>query len=207
MRFGMLLLEIIILVILSVTVKLGLFNEINLHVHEALHANSYAIQLFSETASIYTFVAMILIAVFVDFARMRRISMFTQGFVIAIVVNTFLVYALKISLQIYRPDAMHINTFIEILNVEAFGYPSGHTARAFTLATYLSTKLRIKNVTILAFLWALGIALSRIILGVHWLSDVLGGVLVGILSAHITDSMLKHVTTVMQRMLLREPHR
>jgi membrane-associated phospholipid phosphatase len=50
-----------------------------------------------------------------------------------------------------------------------------------------------KRITVAVFLWALGVALSRLLLGVHWLSDVLGGALVGTLSAHVANLVMKHI--------------
>ncbi|MDR0812754.1 MAG: phosphatase PAP2 family protein [Oscillospiraceae bacterium] len=62
-----------------------------------------------------------------------------------------------------------------------FSFPSGHTLHSFAGATvlfYLNRKLGIA-----AFILAALIAFSRLYLFVHWPSDILGGIIVGVLSA------------------------
>jgi undecaprenyl-diphosphatase len=186
------LLEVTALVIFSVVVKLGLLNDVNIYVYRALHIDSYVIHLFSETASIPAFIAIIGAIILMDLTKLRKVSIFSKGLIIAIAINVLFVHVLKICLQIYRPGALYVKQAVEILSAEVYGYPSGHAARAFALATYFFTRLKTRNVVTLVFLWALGISVSRLLLGVHWLSDVLGGILVGTLSAHIANLALMH---------------
>lgn len=63
---------------------------------------------------------------------------------------------------------------------DRFSFPSGHTAGAFVLAIIISTFFPV--MTIPLFLWAGAVGISRIYIGVHYPSDVLAGVLLGILS-------------------------
>ncbi len=58
-------------------------------------------------------------------------------------------------------------------------YPSGHTARAFAAATVLFISLGGKGRWLFPIL-ALGAGLSRLLLGVHFVPDVIGGALLGI---------------------------
>lgn len=63
---------------------------------------------------------------------------------------------------------------------EQYSYPSGHTARAvfLGLALWFITKKR-RLVGIAIVMYVLVVAIGRIYLGHHWLSDVIGGVLLG----------------------------
>jgi undecaprenyl-diphosphatase len=60
----------------------------------------------------------------------------------------------------------------------SFSFPSNHASNIFTLATLSS--LCYRNTTLLAMTVALIIGFSRIYLGFHYPSDVLGGALCGI---------------------------
>lgn len=56
--------------------------------------------------------------------------------------------------------------------------PSGHAVGAFALATAVALVFK-KSWTLLCFCIAAGVATSRLYVGVHWLSDVVVGALVG----------------------------
>lgn len=67
------------------------------------------------------------------------------------------------------------------LGVEhSFGFPSGHSQGAFLVWPFLAMQTRDKKKWLpLALILASCIALSRMVLGVHWPLDVLGGALMG----------------------------
>ncbi len=59
-------------------------------------------------------------------------------------------------------------------------FPSGHTANAATLATLAVVLFPRLWVLIVAVAWTLAMALSRTLVSVPWLSDTVGGMLVGV---------------------------
>jgi membrane-associated phospholipid phosphatase len=67
-------------------------------------------------------------------------------------------------------------------------FPSGHTSQAFAIATTLTLQYHKWYVTVPAYLWAGCVGYSRMYLGKHYPSDVLGGAIVG-----VGSSFLSHV--------------
>jgi len=63
-------------------------------------------------------------------------------------------------------------------------FPSGHAARAFLIAT-IATGLGPIWLAIALWIWAPLVALARVAMGVHYLSDVVAGTLFGIVVALI----------------------
>lgn len=68
----------------------------------------------------------------------------------------------------------------------SLSFPSGHTSLAFATATSLSLKYPKWYVIAPTYFWACSVGYSRMNLGMHYPSDVLGGALVGAGSAYVT---------------------
>lgn len=69
----------------------------------------------------------------------------------------------------------------EILVISDYGsFPSGHVAGAATLATVLIVIFPRLWVIVLGVVWVILMAFSRTYVHAHWLSDTLGGALVGV---------------------------
>lgn len=68
-------------------------------------------------------------------------------------------------------------------------FPSGHTSNAFSFATTLSYYHR--KVAPFLFVWAILIAFSRVFLGFHYFTDVLGGAAVGIVISLVITRIAK----------------
>lgn len=70
-------------------------------------------------------------------------------------------------------------------------FPSGHTSTAFATATTLSIEFKKWYVIIPAYVWAAGVGYSRLYLGEHYTSDVVGGAVVGAGSAALSHWLTK----------------
>jgi len=84
---------------------------------------------------------------------------------------------LKLIYERSRPDVLR-----PLVEVNSYSFPSGHTITAVALYGFLAYVLWQNSQRMLALftiLWACWIAFSRIYLGVHYPSDVLGAVAVG----------------------------
>ena len=61
-----------------------------------------------------------------------------------------------------------------------YGFPSCHAANSFTLAAFVAVFLANKKLNAVIFLWAITNSYSRIYLGVHFITDIVPGVLSGV---------------------------
>jgi len=86
--------------------------------------------------------------------------------------------AVKMALAQPRPFD-YDPSVIALAHAEGYGFPSGHTQNTVAVFGYLAYRLRCRFVTVLALILCLLVPLSRIYLGVHFPTDVLGGYLLG----------------------------
>lgn len=73
---------------------------------------------------------------------------------------------------------------------KGFSFPSGHTTLAFAVA-FIISRILPKRYSIPAFLMAALVAFSRLYLGVHYPTDILGGICIGYVAGLITDFLYK----------------
>jgi len=76
-----------------------------------------------------------------------------------------------------RPCYIEPHCWAKLLPPDQFSFPSGHTMTAFAVCVSLSLSFPALSVGL--FFCALSVAISRILLGMHFLSDVLVGALIG----------------------------
>ena len=97
---------------------------------------------------------------------------------ISLTVEAVLVLAIKFIVRRSRPPgdwgAIYRNT-------DPHSFPSGHAARAWLLAV-ISAALGPAWFGLLLIFWAPLVCFSRVVLGVHYLSDVLAGMIIGLTS-------------------------
>lgn len=117
----------------------------------------------------------------------------TTGILLFVVlVTAFLGSEVILKNVICRSRPFCVNTDIGLIIPSPTGYsfPSSHSAVSFAAATVIFYYH--KKIGILAFILAALIAFSRLYLYVHYVTDVLGGICIGLFCAFITIFVYKH---------------
>lgn len=105
-----------------------------------------------------------------------------------------LTFATKAIVNKPRPNE-YDPTLIALRNAKNGSFPSGHTAEAFSTATSLTLMTRKWYVAVPAYTWATLVGQSRLYLGVHYPSDVIGGAVLGCGSAWLSYKLNKWMHT------------
>lgn len=148
-------------------------------VDHASHVSTDGLQVVTNLAGTWTVVALIAVVALVEYLRVP--NRWVPVFLVAVVVgDVVIVNAIKYTLDRVRP------TFNPIAETLGPSFPSGHSATA--AAVYAAIALvvaRRRSPRVRALLAgaaaavAVAVAASRVLLGVHWLSDVVAGVAFG----------------------------
>ena len=100
------------------------------------------------------------------------------GIIIQILKNIFdLARPLKEFSEIINNNSLKVNVLLAPL--KDYGFPSGHTYTAFTAATFLNDIFKNKKIGFFLFLIAGFVGISRIYVGAHFFTDVIGGGIIG----------------------------
>ncbi|MGR5119534.1 phosphatase PAP2 family protein [Vibrio astriarenae] len=102
---------------------------------------------------------------------------------LAFLIELPIYWTLKNSFKRRRPQEFSEQLVSFITPSDRYSLPSGHTAAGFLMATVISHYY--PPLAPVAFVWAGLIGLSRILLGVHFVTDVVIGVLLGVGCAEI----------------------
>jgi membrane-associated phospholipid phosphatase len=100
-----------------------------------------------------------------------------QSLALAVLITAGLVLAIKFSVRRRRPEGSWGGIY---RSTDPHSFPSGHATRASMLAI-LSTALVPPWLALLLVIWAPLVSLARVAMGVHYLSDVLAGIALGVL--------------------------
>lgn len=109
----------------------------------------------------------------------------------------FFTFIIKNIVMRIRPDSA-------LISITGYSFPSGHAVAVtilFTLVTYFFL-VRIKNIVwreiaiVACILLVVLVSFSRIYLGVHWLSDVLAGIGLGLFWSTLMILLLKYISLI-----------
>jgi undecaprenyl-diphosphatase len=98
----------------------------------------------------------------------------------------------------HYPEIMeHVRTLFGYTGGQ-YGFISGHATNSFGFAMFTALLFRNRLFTITIFIWAFIVAYSRIYLGVHFISDIVGGVIAGITMGFLVYKGYIYITSKIQ---------
>ena len=100
-----------------------------------------------------------------------------NAIVFAFLLERPIYFVLKNSFKRNRPEAALTNFQSTIKPSDQFSFPSGHSSAAFMMATLLGYFF--PSFIAPLYLWAASVACSRVVLGVHFPTDILVGSVLG----------------------------
>ena len=120
-------------------------------------------------------------------STLKKQALFTLE---SVAISQAITFATKSIVNKPRPHE-YDPTLIALKNAKNGSFPSGHTAEAFATATSLTLMTHKWYVAVPAYTWATLVGQSRLYLGVHYPSDVIGGAITGIGSAWLSYKLNK----------------
>ncbi len=88
-----------------------------------------------------------------------------------------------------RPCAIAPHAWATLLPPDRFSFPSGHTMTAFAVSTPLLAYY--PEMAVGLIFCVLSIAVSRVVLGMHFLSDVVAGAALGVLLGYFSSTTIQ----------------
>lgn len=129
---------------------------------------------------------LLVVSVFIIFWRKWKIIL--QAFSAAVLARFGVVELIRWFWEKPRPFVENnVNLLLE--RTDAASFPSGHAAFFFGLSTVVY--FYNKKAGILFFIASFLISIARVFVGIHWPSDILAGVLVGIFSGWLITKIFK----------------
>ncbi|MCE5226936.1 MAG: phosphatase PAP2 family protein [Porphyromonadaceae bacterium] len=93
----------------------------------------------------------------------------------------------------HHPDFMDQVKIVFDYRGGKYGFISSHAANAFGFATFMSLLFRYKFFTCSIFTWSILTAYTRIYLGVHFISDIISGMLTGLFLGYLVYIVYRYI--------------
>jgi undecaprenyl-diphosphatase len=141
----------------------------------------------------FSYLLIIIFCLFLYFLKRdqkTKLSSFIITIVSALALSSALTYLIRF--LYHRPRPFTAFAIKNLLVETSYSFPSHHATFFFTMATVIY--LYNKNWGRGFFIAALIICLSRIIAGIHYPSDILGGMIIGVLAGYLTSYLIKKLS-------------
>ncbi len=147
------------------------FNLINSRFY---HSFTTLARVISQSANGQLYLVLVIFLYFTEGLQ----SPFLKTLLVAFTIERPLYFVLKNSFRRDRPQAALKDYQSLLTPSDQFSFPSGHTSAAFMVAGIMSFYLPLLSAPLL--LWAFLVGVSRVILGVHFPTDTLIGMILGV---------------------------
>jgi len=184
-----------LVIILEVLRYVDGLQGVNVYVLNALpYTRTPAMEVLSGSASLEAFALLALIIYVMDASLDGRVSEPVASFIVALILSMILTALIKAYVAAPRPHepSAYFGLLGNLINADYFAFPSGHTVRVTVLSYYVLSvfpQSRRKKVSYLVLIYAGAVMVSRLLLQVHWLSDIIGGIIVGLWSSYVTEGL------------------
>jgi len=133
----------------------------------------------------YSGYVLVLILVFIFFYKPTKVNRFMViiSLLSAAISRGVITTIIRFFDHSLRPFAVMKVT--QLIDESGYSFPSGHAAFYFALS--MAVYLYNKKLGIAFFVVSLVMGIARIYAGIHWPSDILGGILVGIVTALVVN--------------------
>ncbi|NPA42804.1 MAG: phosphatase PAP2 family protein [Chlorobi bacterium] len=158
------------------------------YLHRPAEADHWLIAL-TDGVTAVTVVVLLLLAAGVWIRRTYAPGVFWQA-LLALAITGIWVHLLKWIVRRGRPFT-EMGDLEVLVRSGGYSFPSGHTAEVFTLVFVLWPYVKHPFLRALLAGWALLIAYTRVAFGVHYPTDLAGGILVAAFSAAGAKFLLK----------------
>ena len=128
------------------------------------------------------FVDYMILGLFLLVILLRKEKKLFYALLTGIIIDAFLVLGLKTAFGRPRP---YTELPVGLFSVELSSFPSGHASRAFLVANIWGWFQKKRRFHIFLLVFAFLISFSRVYLGVHYLSDVIAGAVLGSATGYI----------------------
>jgi len=191
-------------IVLSVLVHFHFLSPIDSFIFNAISgfsANQSLLYTFVVISSFGEVVNLIFVAIILTIIRRTR----KMGMILMITIMTLAILVSYIKPLIAQPNPPESQRMPELpkgfqlesdsllTEARSFSYPSNHTAVITSLAYIVGTIVQLKSKKYAKLVWTLPpmLMLSNLVLGLNYLSDLFGGLLIGLVISIVLSNVLK----------------